>query len=481
MNYRHNLLKIFGPALAVLFTACTTVGPSYQPPSPAMPSQWSEAAPKVSTCGDAKMSAWWTLFKDPVLDSLVKRAMEANQDLRVAETRIREARAERRMTAAKGSPGVGISGAYTKSHTGENTSLGKTSLDLFQAGFDVGWELDIFGGIRRATEAADAIVAASVEDKRDVLVSLVAEVARNYVELRGTQQRLALIRENSALQKQTVDMVTKRFQIGFGGELAVAQAQTQLAMTMSQVPGLETTIDQTMHQLALLLGRRPEALLPELMTEAIIPALPPRIPIALPSDLLWQRPDIRRAERQLAAATAEIGVATAELFPSFSLGALIGLESIDLSRLVTSGSRFWSVGPKVKWSLFDGGKARAGIEASDSRRDRAEIVYEKTVLSALVEVENALVAFAREQEKERILQTAVASAQRALTISRSQYELGLVDFLNVLQSEQSFHQSQDQLVQSEQRLSLDMVILFKALGGGWEVPEKDEPQRISQK
>ena len=174
-------------------------------------------------------------------------------------------------------------------------------------------------------------------------------------------------------------------------------------------------------------------------------------------------------------------MATAELFPSFSLGALIGLESIDLSRLVTSGSRFWSVGPKVKWSLFDGGKARAGIEASDSRRDRAEIVYEKTVLSALVEVENALVAFAREQEKERILQTAVASAQRALTISRSQYELGLVDFLNVLQSEQSFHQSQDQLVQSEQRLSLDMVILFKALGGGWEVPEKDEPQRISQK
>jgi outer membrane protein, multidrug efflux system len=481
MNPLHNLLKLLGPALAaMLLTACTTVGPSYQQPSPALPPQWTETSANVSI-GDEAMGAWWTQFRDPLLDSLIKNAIEANQDLRIAETRIREARAERRMTASIGTPGVGATGAYTNSRTGENTSSGKTNMDLFQAGFDVGWEIDIFGGIRRATEAADAAVAASVEDKRDVLVSLVAEVARNYIELRGTQRRLAITRENTVNQEQTVDMTKKKFRIGFGGELAVVQAETQLAMTMSQVPGLENTASQAMNQLALLLGRTPGTLIPELQPEAIIPTMPPQVPIGLPSNLLRQRPDIRRAERQLASATAEIGVATAELFPSFSLSALIGLESIGISHLVTSGSRYWSAGPKVQWSLFDGGKIRAGIEASESRRDRAEIVYEKTVLTALVEVENALVAFSREQQAERILETAVAAAQRALTISKNQYALGLVDFLNVLQSEQSFNQSRDQLVQSQQRLSLNMVALFKALGGGWEVSEKDETQRISQK
>jgi outer membrane protein, multidrug efflux system len=481
MNFTHNILKILGPALAaVLLTACITVGPSYQPPSPAMPPQWTETSANISV-GVEAMGAWWAQFNDPLLDSLVKRAIMANQDLRIAETRIREARAERRMTEAKGTPGVGASGSFTHSRTGENTSSGKTNMDLFQAGFDVGWEIDIFGGIRRATEAADAAVAASVEDKRDVLVSMVAEVARNYIELRGTQQRLAITRENVANQEQTVDMAKKKLHIGLGGELAVVQAETQLAMTMSQVPGLESAAAQAMHQLALLLGRTPETIIPELQPEAIIPAMPPQVPIGLPSDLLRQRPDIRRAERQLAAASAEIGVATAELFPSFSLSALIGLESIGISHLVTSGSRYWSAGPKVQWSLFDGGKARAGIEASESRRDRAEIVYEKTVLTALVEAENALVAFSREQQTERLLETAAAAAQQALTISKNQYALGLVDFLNVLQSEQSLHQSQDQLVQSRQRLSVDMVALFKALGGGWEVAEKGEPQQISQK
>jgi outer membrane protein, multidrug efflux system len=320
-----------------------------------------------------------------------------------------------------------------------------------------------------------------VEDRRDVLVSLVAEVARNYLELRGGQQRLAITRGNISIQEKTVDMARKRFQIGFGSELAVVQAETQLAMTMSQVPGFETAASQAKHQLALLLGQTPETLFQELAAEAIIPAIPPRVPVTLPSDLLRQRPDIRRAERQLAAATAEIGVATAELFPSFSLAALLGLESTGLSHLVTSGSRYWSIGPRVKWSIFDGGKARAGIEASNSRRDRAQIMYEKTVLTSLVEVENALVAFSREQQTQRILKTAVVAGERALTISKSQYAIGLVDFLNVLQSELSFYQSQDQLVQSEQRLSLDMVALFKALGGGWEIPEKDESQYISPK
>ncbi len=465
----YTLLRILGAALALTVSACSAVGPSYQRPEAESPARWGQVAQQVSVRDAANLSVWWTLFNDPVLDSLITRAVASNQDLLLAETRIREARAGAGMTASAASPRLGASAGYTHNRTGENTSSGEVDQDLFQTGFDAGWELDIFGGLRRATEAADASIEASVEDKRDVLVSLVAEVARNYIDLRGVQQRIAITTENISIQEKTVDMVRQLFQAGFGSELAVAQAKNQLAMTMSQVPGLQSAESRDMHQLALLLGRTPEALVAELTPAKLIPAIPPQVPVNLPSDLLRQRPDIRRAERQLAAATAEVGVATADLFPRFSLAALLGLETTTgLSTLVTSGSRFWSAGPKVQWSLFDGGRARAGVEAADSRRDRARIVYEKAVLTALAEVENALVALSREQEAHRLLQTAVAAGQRAESLSQSQYRLGLVDFLNVLQSELALLQSRDQLVQSEERLSLDMIGLFKALGGGWD-------------
>jgi multidrug efflux system outer membrane protein len=475
----HNLLKILGTVITALLAACT-VGPTYQPPSPDMPSRWSESAENVSARADAKISAWWTLFKDPVLDSLITRAIASNQDLHLAETRIREARAQRHVTASNSFPMVGASSSYIHGRTGENTSSGLTEQDLYQAGFDVNWEIDIFGGTRRATEAADASVAASVEDGRDVLVSLVAEVSRNYLELRGIQQRLVLAKENISLQEKTADMARKRFQIGVGDEQAVVQAETQLAIARAQTPPLESAASQTMHQLAFLLGQMPETLIPELTGKKPIPAIPPQVPVTLPSELLRQRPDIRRAERQLAAATAEVGVATAELFPKFSLAAFLGLESTDFSQLVTSGSRFWSAGPQVKWSLFDGGKVRAGIDASNSRRDRAQIFYEKTVLTALVETENALVAFSREQQTRQSLKTAVIAGQRALSISKTKYELGFVDLLNVLQTELAYYQAQDQLAQSEQRLSLDMVALFKALGGGWEISKEEAQTLLSE-
>jgi outer membrane protein, multidrug efflux system len=487
-NSLHGPLKILGIGVIAFLSACTA-GPTYQPPNPDMPSRWSETPVNVSAQADTKISTWWTLFGDPVLDSLVIRAMASNQDLRMAESRVREARAVRRMTASKSFPSVDATGSYTYSRTGDTPSSFTTTQDLFQlqanqdlyqAGFDVSWEIDIFGGTRRATEAADASVAASVEDSRDVLVSLVAEVSRNYLELRGIQQRLVLAKENISIQEKTFEVARKRFQSGFGDELAVVQAETQHAMARSQIPPLESAASQAMHQLALLLGRMPEALVPELTGKKPIPAIPPQVPVTLPSELLRQRPDIRRAERQLAAATAEIGVATAELFPRFSLAAFIGLESTDLSSLVTRGSRFWSVGPQVKWSLFDGGKIHAGIDASNSRRDRAQILYEKTVLTALTETENALVAFSREQQTRQSLKTAVIAGQRALSISKTKYELGFVDLLNVLQTELAYYQAQDQLAQSEQRLSLDMVALFKALGGGWEISKEEAQTLLSE-
>jgi len=468
-------------ALAMLFSACMKVGPSYNVPKSEMPSHWSEKAANIPEQADADVAAWWVRFRDPVLDSLVKQALSSNQDLLVAETRIREARAQLRLTAAGSAPDIAATGAYTSTHSGENSSLGKTNQELFQAGFDANWEIDIFGGTRRATEAAEASVAATVENKRDVLVSLVAEVVRNFVDMRGNQQRLAITREDISLQKQVVDMVERRFRVGFGSELEVVQARTQLSLTKAKVPVFRNAISRTAHQLSLLLGKAPETALPAAAGIGTIPAIPNQIPVTLPSTLLRQRPDIRRAERQLAVATAEIGVATADLFPRFSLSALLGLESVGLSNLVSSGSRFWSAGPKVQWSLFDAGKARAGVEISKSRRERARKVYEKTVLAALVEVEDALVALSRERETFQILKTAETSAQRALDISKSQYGLGLVDFLNVLQTEQAYYQSRDQLVQSKARLALDMVALYKALGGGWHPSQDTKSPVVSEK
>jgi NodT family efflux transporter outer membrane factor (OMF) lipoprotein len=448
--------------------ACSPVGPDYQPPQPETPAHWSEMAATVQEGQSAALRQWWSLFNDPLLDSLINRAFNANLDLHIAETRIREARAQRRIAAAAGLPAVDLGGGYVNSGRSKNVPSGGTKQELFEADFDAGWELDVFGGVRRQTEAAEATLAAAVEDWRDVSVSLAAEVARNYLELRASQQRLAIARENSRTQEQTVDLVRNKLQIGLGDELEVAQAETLLAQTRAQMPELESSGAQATHQLGLLLGQQPQALKAELSQPGKTPPPPPQLPVVLPSELLRQRPDIRSAERQLAAATATVGASTAELFPRFSLAALIGLQSVSLHDLVAQGSRFWSAGPSVQWSLFDGGKARAGVEVSEARRERAQATYEKTVLAALGETESALVALDRERVTQKILGEAVTASQRAVLIARGQYKAGITTFLNVLQSENSLFQTQDKLAQSEQRLALDMVALYKALGGGWQ-------------
>jgi NodT family efflux transporter outer membrane factor (OMF) lipoprotein len=468
------MLKAAALVVSALMVSCTAVGPTYEAPRPEMPAGWIDGATGSRSQADAVVSQWWTLFEDPELNTLIQRSLSANQDLRIAETRIREARAVRRIASAAALPSVNSSASALKSQSYENTSGGARKGELYQASFDASWEIDIFGGIRRMGEAAEAVVASTIEDKRDVQITLMAEVARNYLELRGGQQRLMIARENIANQEKTVEMMLKRNELGMGSELALEQAKNQLYVTKSYVPGFESVVRQSMVQLALLVGQPPQSLVKELSVEGSIPAVQTNLPAIIPSELLRRRPDIRRAERQLAAATAEIGVATADLFPRFSLGALAGLESADLSDLVTSGSRFWTFGPSIKWSLFDGGRTRAAIEVRNVQRDRAQIVYEKTVLAALTETEGALVAFSREQETRRSLKAAVEAGERAVILAKSQYAIGLADFLNVLVSEYSIRQTQDQLVQSEQRLALNMVFLFKALGGGWALP-KDPP------
>lgn len=453
--------------LLPVLIACAPVGPDYVPPRSVLPELWGGVG--VESVGSAaeSLAHWWTLFNDPLLDSLIEQAVAANYDLKIAEARLRQARAQYRLSTATAAPSLELSGRHTETRRSGNVSGAASSQSLFETGFDAGWELDLFGGVRRATEAAKARLLAAGEYRNDVLISLEAEVARNYFELRGSQLRLLRIREQLAVQDRTLELVRGRWQSGFGTQLDVAQAETQQALTGAQLPALEASIEQARFRLAVLLGLPPLAY--ELPALRPLPLLPAPLPETLPSDLLRRRPDIRRAERELAAATADIGVATAELFPHFSLTGLIGLQSSSLSDLLSAGSRYWSVGPAVRWSLFDGGRVRAGIDLSQGLREEAQAYYEKTVLSALSEVEGALLALTRERETLSALTAAVDSGERAAALASGRYRAGLVGFLDVLQSEQAIYQARDQRVQSEQRLAVDLVALFKALGGGWKL------------
>jgi NodT family efflux transporter outer membrane factor (OMF) lipoprotein len=329
------------------------VGPNYRASQAPVPATWSEAQPAGAEAREAEIAQWWTTFKDPMLESLVARAVQSNWDLRTAAGRLREARALRGVAAADLWPTINTSGSYTRQRASENAiplSLGapssgapggstsflqglKLEQDLFQTGFDASWEIDLFGGVRRSIEAADADLAASQEALRDTLVSLLAEVARNYVEVRGLQRRLAIAQENLPSQLDTLALTRARFDAGLTSELDVAQAASQLATTQSQIPPLETSLKQGIHRLGVLIGQAPGALLTELSTSAPIPMGPSEVPMGLPAELLRRRPDLRQAERQLAAATARIGVAVADLYPKLSLTGSLGLESLKLADL----------------------------------------------------------------------------------------------------------------------------------------------------
>jgi NodT family efflux transporter outer membrane factor (OMF) lipoprotein len=335
-------------------------------------------------------------------------------------------------------------------------------------GLDAAWELDIFGGVRRNIEASTADMQAAMEDRRDVLVTLAAEVGTNYVNLRGSQQQIDIARKNLQAQRHTAEITRKRFKAGYVSALDVASAQAQVATTESQIPPLESASQSAIYSLSVLLGREPGALLPELSTETPIPPTPPEIPVGLPSDLIRRRPDVRRAEAQIHAATARIGVATADLFPKFSLTGSFGLSSTDLNTLMNWSSRAWSLGPSVSWPIFAGGRIWWNIQVQDALQEQALIAYEKTILTALQDVETALVAYAKELERHKLLSEAVKNNAKAMDLAMKRYIAGKTDFLSVLIFQNTLFQSEDALVQSTRNLNTDLIALYKALGGGWE-------------
>jgi NodT family efflux transporter outer membrane factor (OMF) lipoprotein len=457
------------------------VGPDFQPPKKAVPENWdgqaavTPALPSKTTIDPAILAEWWDAFNDPTLSSLVGMALRSNLDLRQAEARILQARASRGVAAAPLLPQVEASTIYQKSQ-GSSEVVGGGAIataggvrELFQVGLDASWELDIFGGRRRDLEAATADLQAAVEDRRDVLITLVGDVGTNYFNLRGFQSQVDIARKNLEAQKKTAQITHKRFAAGFISRLDVANADAQVATTAAQIPVLESSARAAIYNLGVLLGREPAALAKDLAKPLPIASAPPEIPVGLPSDLVRRRPDIRRAEAQVHAATARIGVATADLFPKFNLTGTLGLSSADVAKLSNvSTSKFWSFGPSVTWPVFAGGAIRWNIKLQEAIQTESLAAYEKTVLTALKDVETALVAYAKEQERLKSLAEAVVSNRQAVDLAMKLYVAGKTDFLNVLEAQRSLYLNEDALVQSTRAQATNLVALYKALGGGWE-------------
>jgi NodT family efflux transporter outer membrane factor (OMF) lipoprotein len=463
------------PVAAVTAAGCT-VGPDYRRPRVDVPVGWVSPmaeAPMAATQPSvaveqppANLARWWATFDDPVLESLVTRAIESNLDLRVAALRVREARAARRIAASAFYPRADLGGSYRRS--GGGVGRNNPERDNYSISGDASWEIDVFGGVRRGVEAAGADYRAAVEDRRDVQILVASEVALSYLDFRAIQRQLAISRQNLTLQTRSYELTRQRFQAGFETGLDTANAESTVANTESLIPLQESSLRQTAYALAVLLGREPGALLEELSGEAPIPGTPAEIPVGLPSDLLRRRPDLRRAEAQVHAATARIGVAVADLYPRFSLTGSLGVSGDDVSALSNRHNGFWSIGPSASWLLFDAGRVRANIAIQTAAQEEAVLNYRSTILRALNEVENALTAYVAEQQHRRALVRVVAAERRALDLSTELYKQGETDFLNVLVAQRSLYSSEDALVQSDRNVASNLVRLYLALGGGWD-------------
>jgi NodT family efflux transporter outer membrane factor (OMF) lipoprotein len=461
--------------LLLLHAACAPVGPEYRPPAADLPDTWGGGQELAAPAAADHSQRWWGLFDDPILSRLVDRAIEANHDLRIAASRITAARARLRQTAAEASPAVNAGAGSTHARRSDNAGTDGGSRDLYEAGFDAAWEIDLFGGRRRAIEAATATLAASEENRRDILISLEAEVARTYFELRGSERLLATARNTLAAQEKTLAVVAGRRQLGLASALEAARAETQKSLVAAQIPALEQKIAAGRNQLALLLDLPPTEMARRLANAAPAFTLPPTLPAGLPSDLLRRRPDIRQAERLLATATAEVGVATADLFPRFSLSGLIGLQSSSLSDLVSTNSRFWSIGPSVSLPVFNRRRLRAAVTITEAALEEMQATYEKIVLAALLETETALVNYSSEQETRSRLAAAVETGSQALVFNEGLYAAGLADLTDVLASQRTLFAAREQLIVSDQRLAVAVIALYKTLGGGWQIAGEPAP------
>ena len=467
-----------------LLLAGCAVGPNYKRPHVHVPNQWTVASARETSTKAPETDEWWSSFQDPELNSLIEQAVDRNLDLKLALERVQEARAARGIVRSVYFPSIDANVSATRLRGGISQGViravpssadpnARPSLispfetNAFQGNLSASWELDVFGGIRRGVQAATADVAAAEENRRDVLVILLGDVGRVYAQLRGFQRRLEIANKNIKTQQDTLDLTTARAKAGLATELDVSRAAAQLESTKAVVPTLLAAIDVSIHRLSVLLGEEPGALRSELEKASPIPSAGPDVQVGLPSDLLRRRPDIRRAEAQLAAATARIGEAKADLFPRFVLTGTAGRQATQLHDLTLGAGNFYGVGPGISLPLFNGGRIRSNIAVQTSRQRAALIGYQSTILNSLEEVENALVNYAQEQERRDRLGQAVQQSQLAVDLAAEQYRAGLVDFLSVLEAQRELYADEDQLVQSQTGVTTNLVALYRALGGGW--------------
>ncbi len=453
--------------LPVILGACA-VGPNYHAPQTKTAGQFDNLAPTYSNEGN--VAAFWQNFHDATLEKLVADALAANYDLRIAQARVKEARALRRDAAFDLAPSLGASGGYTKTRTANVTTApgAPRESELYDAGFDAFWELDFFGGVRRGVEASNAQLGAVEAARRDTLVSVTAEVTRTYFELRGLQQQLDVATRNVANQRSTRELAQARLDAGSGTELDTSRAQAQLSATLGSIAPLEAAVARSIHRLSVLIGREPGALRAELLPSQNLPPLPGIVPVGDPAGLLRRRPDIRIAERELAGATARVGVAVADLFPRVTFTGSAGYVAGSSGGLGDGGSDTYTLAPGISWGIFDLGHVQARIGAARARKDGALLRYEQTVLQALEETENSLVTHARARDRLVHDEDALRASTTAADLARVRYENGASDFLQVLDAERTLLESEDRLARSRTEAATSLIAVYKSLGGGWE-------------
>jgi NodT family efflux transporter outer membrane factor (OMF) lipoprotein len=476
---RHfRLTSLLSATTAAALTAGCTVGPDYQTPSVTTPAAWESTPPGVNADGTADLTRWWTAFDDPVLDRLMEDAVAGNHDLRIAGQRVLEARADRAIAAASGEPSLSASATAERARQSKAMPfipLGGIA-NSFQAGFDASWEIDLFGKNRRAVEAADASLEAAEWDRRGVLVSLLGELGTDYAALRTAQARIAIAQRTIAADRDELDLARQKFDHGLGSELDVAQADAELQQVSAQQPQLETAVAQNAHAIAVLLGKPPEALTDELSLPGRALPAPPALPALLPSEVVRNRPDLRRAERTAAAANAEVGVAIAAKFPSFNLASTLGGDAGRLNRLLTGPGVAWSLAGSLAQPIYAGGALDAAVEKARAESEALRIAYEQSVFQAFAEVEDALASLSNERRRFDSLQRAVSANRTALDRANALYRGGLTPFLNVVTSERNLFAAEDALAQSDLTLTQQTVALYKALGGGWQVAANAQPE-----
>lgn len=454
-------------AVSAVLAACA-VGPDYQQPETKSPDQFVSTDPAQFATAEVE-GDFWKSFNDEQLNSLIEESLTANHDIRIATARLKEARAIRGEARLDFAPTVTASGNHTESRVSSRQSFGfaPRNQDYYEAGFDAFWELDFFGRVRRNVEANSALVQAAEAGVYSTQVSITAEVARNYFELRGTQQRLEVAQRNAENQRETLRITTARLDAGRGTQLDTSRAQAQLSATLATIPDFESDITRSILRLGVLTGKSPETLLPQLSAVQKLPTLPTTQNIGTPELLLRRRPDIKVAERQLASATAQIGVAVGDLFPRISFVGRWGFDAIDSGDLGKASAESYSFGPSIQWAAFDLGRVRQQIKQREAATDRALAVYQQTVLQALEETDASMTAYAKAKVKQAHLQDSTTASLEAVTLARARYESGVADFLTVLDAERSALTAEDQLALSETQTATALLATYKALGGGF--------------